>query len=87
MQSDSRANYRSTMSVSITPWVLHCSNTILNTADEPTALFPPEVMPFGMWHAPAKFVREIFCFFKAPLESMTSQFFALIEGYLIWGLI
>ena len=48
MQSDSRANYRSAMSVSITPWVLHCNNTILNMADALTALFPPEVMPFGM---------------------------------------
>lgn len=56
MQSDSQANYRSTVSVSVTPWVLHCSNMIVNMADEPTGLFPPEVMPFGMWRAPANFL-------------------------------
>lgn len=74
------------MSVSITPWVLHCTNKILNMADKPSALFPPEVMPFGMWHVPAKFSHGIFCLFKAPGARMTSNF-PLIEGHLIRGLI
>lgn len=52
MPSDSRANYRSTMSVSITPWVL---TWLWARRTKLAGLFLPEVMPFGMWHASARF--------------------------------
>lgn len=37
-------------------WVLHCSNMILNMVDKLAGLFSSDMMPFGMWHAPAKFL-------------------------------